>query len=224
MTNTDTKKSVGENTTEHAESQGRARTWLFIAYPESVPEKWEQILTDYGVPWVHSPLHDRDRNEDGSPKKPHWHVLVKFSGKKSFRQVQEITDRLNATIPQKCMDIDGSLRYFIHKDNPDKAQYRQSDIVAWGIDFSRHMKDSAEHDELIMQIEDYVFKNNITEYSDLCYITRVNHDEFPEWHKCVSTHTIHFRALLSSMRHRGNGRTDAPDSSVREIAEQALES
>ena len=66
MTNTDTKKSVVENTTEQAGSQDRTRTWLFIAYPESVPEKWEEILTDYGVPWGRSPLHDSDKNGDGA--------------------------------------------------------------------------------------------------------------------------------------------------------------
>ncbi|MGN0736864.1 replication protein [Treponema porcinum] len=223
MTNTDTKKSVVENTTEQAGSQDRTRTWLFIAYPESVPEKWEQILTDYGVPWARSPLHDRDKNEDGSPKKTHWHVLLKFSNKKSFRQVSEITSALNATIPQKCMDIAGSIRYFIHKDNPDKAQYKPEDIVTWGgIDVQKFLMQSADFDDLIMKIEDYVFENNITEYSDLCNITRIKHNEFPEWHRCVSSHTIHFRALLASRRHKENG-MQGVQNSVREIAEQALE-
>ena len=47
----------------------RARTWTFILYPESAPENWRYILDGYHIPWVESPLHDKDVNPDGTVKK-----------------------------------------------------------------------------------------------------------------------------------------------------------
>ncbi|WP_225354628.1 Rep family protein, partial [Ligilactobacillus murinus] len=54
----------------------RARTWTFIVYPESAPENWRDLLDEYHVPWVESPLHDKDINPDGTVKKAHWHVIL----------------------------------------------------------------------------------------------------------------------------------------------------
>ena len=61
----------------------RARTWTFILYPESAPENWRDILDGYHIPWVESPLHDRDVNPDGTVKKAHRHIILLCAGKKS---------------------------------------------------------------------------------------------------------------------------------------------
>ena len=107
----------------------RARTWTFVVYPESAPENWRDILSDYHIPWVESPLHDKDVNPDGEVKKAHWHIILFFDGKKSFEQVQEITEALNAPIPQKTANAKGLVRYLIHMDNPEKYQYKRDEIV-----------------------------------------------------------------------------------------------
>src|SRR5699024_11179639 len=52
----------------------RTRNWTFVVYPESAPEDWREIIDDLHVPWIESPLHDKDVNPDGEIKKPHWHV------------------------------------------------------------------------------------------------------------------------------------------------------
>ena len=69
-------------------------------YPESAPENWRDILDDYHIPWVESPLHDKDVNPDGEIKKAHWHIGLFFSGKKSYGQILEITNKLNCPAPQ----------------------------------------------------------------------------------------------------------------------------
>ena len=56
------------------------------------------------VPGFISPLHNKDVNADGTPKKPHWHVILTFKGLKSYEQVKAITDKLNAPAPQVCKD------------------------------------------------------------------------------------------------------------------------
>ena len=83
----------------------RSRSWCFVMYPESAPENWREILADYSAPYAVSPLHDSDINPDGEPKKSHWHVTVAHQTMKSFAQVRELTDRLNATIPQRVANM-----------------------------------------------------------------------------------------------------------------------
>lgn len=112
----------------------RYRSWMFIAYPDSVPNNWEEVLDEAlsHCHWCHSPLHDKDINADGTPKKPHWHVLVNFDGKKSYEQIEEVTKTINATIPKPCQSVSSMVRYFTHIDNPEKAQYERKEIKAFG--------------------------------------------------------------------------------------------
>ena len=57
----------------------RARNWSLVVYPESAPGR--DILDDYHIPWVESPLHDKDVNPDGEIKK-RIGILVCFFWKK----------------------------------------------------------------------------------------------------------------------------------------------
>ena len=77
----------------------RARNWSLVVYPESAPENWRDILDDYHIPWVESPLHDKDVNPDGEIKSAlaYWFV---FFWKKSYGQILEITNKLNCPAPQ----------------------------------------------------------------------------------------------------------------------------
>ena len=53
---------------------GRTRSYATVVYPESAPDFLER-LNDLKVPCFVSPLHDKDFNPTGEPKKPHYHVL-----------------------------------------------------------------------------------------------------------------------------------------------------
>ena len=132
-----------ENQKSNKSGQGRTRIWTFVCYPDSVPADWEQILTErFNLQWARSPLHDSDFNADETQKKPHWHIVLVFDGVKRYEQVKEISDTINATIPQKVHNLQGLMRYFIHLDNPEKAQYDIKDIKAVGInaDYYPHIK------------------------------------------------------------------------------------
>jgi len=87
---------------------GRTRNWTFIVYPESAPEKWRKMIDEMYIQWIESPLHECEMDPDNeSEKKSHWHVLLLFEGKKSYSQVKEITDKINATTPQICKSAKG---------------------------------------------------------------------------------------------------------------------
>lgn len=147
----------------------RAYSWGFIIYPESVPENWREIIDDKHIKWVESPLHDKDTNEDGEIKKPHWHILVTYESKKSYEQVKELTDELHAPVPQKAQSLRGLVRYMIHLDNPEKHQYSQNDIIVHGgADIRDALKPtSASRYQMISEMSAFVRVNSITEFCDL---------------------------------------------------------
>lgn len=162
-------------------NDGRARNWVFILYPESAPTNWAELLDGLHVPAVVSPLHDKDVNPDGEPKKPHHHILLLFPGKKSYEQVKVISqDLLNGTIPQECKNARGQVRYFLHMDNPEKVQYSASDMRSFGgADCSEYLKitNICRH-EMLRKMRKYIRDNNIysfAQFLDFC------DDEHTEW-------------------------------------------
>lgn len=187
---------------EKSRGAGRTRSWTFVLYPESAPNNWRDIIDDLHMQWVESPLHDKDENADGTPKKPHWHILLCFDSVKTFEQVKELTDSLNAPIPQKCHGgAKGLIRYMAHLDNPEKAQYQISDIIAHGgFDLEESLRPtSSDRYELVRQMISFIRENNIIEYKhffDYCM------DNEEEWYKLLcdnSTYVI--KEYIKSNRH-----------------------
>ncbi|TWO19061.1 Rep family protein, partial [Campylobacter hyointestinalis] len=127
----------------------KARYWGFLVYPESVAQDWEEVLSvKYGFEWVRSPLHDKDINADNTPKKPHYHCLIYFNGKKSYNQIKTIMSEIGATAPQIIHNAKGNVRYMLHLDNPEKAQYKLSDLKAFnGFDIEKYIFSEKELNE-----------------------------------------------------------------------------
>ena len=159
----------------------RSRNWVVIVYPESAPNDWREILDNMHIQWIESPLHDKDVNPDGTVKKSHWHVVLAFGSKKSYKQVKEITDKLNSPIPQKVHNMKGQVWYLVHLDNPEKYQYPVEQVIAHGgIDVDKYFKaTSGQRYDMIGEMIDYVRENNIVEMKDLIDYARVN--RFDDW-------------------------------------------
>ena len=101
----------------------KKRNWGFVVYPESAPSDWREQLQATGLQCAISPIHDKDLNPDGTPKKAHHHVIAVFNGPTSYGVVKALTDKLKQPIPQALESVRGNYRYFTHKDNPEKYQY-----------------------------------------------------------------------------------------------------
>lgn len=159
----------------------RTRNWTIVVYPESAPENWREIIDEMHVPWVESPLHDKDVEPDGTIKKAHWHILLMFANKKSYSQVQEISQALNAPNPQKCENAKGMVRYFAHMDSPHKYQYDKSAIIAHsGAEISSYLQATKmERYQLIGEMIAFVRENDITEMRDL--IDYAMDTRFDDW-------------------------------------------
>lgn len=113
-------------------SEPRNRVWATIVYPESAPENWLTILSDLVVPCFVSPLHDKDLNPTGEPKKAHYHVLFYFEGKKSSAQMQEIVSQIGGVGLEAVKTMRGYSRYLCHLDNPEKHQYNIEEVKQYG--------------------------------------------------------------------------------------------
>lgn len=159
----------------------RTRNWTSILYPESAVANWKDILDNYHIEWVESPLHDKDINGNGEYKKPHIHLLLLFGGIKSYEQVLEITQSIGATVPQRVHNAKSMVRYMAHLDNPDKAQYSASDIISHGgVDLSELLRpSSSERYTIIGDMMDFIEDHDIYEFKDLMLYAR--RYEFDTW-------------------------------------------
>lgn len=162
----------------------RTRNWIFIMYPDSMPYSYDiciNLLQDFNYKFAVSPLHDKDVNADGEPKKPHYHVLVTCDGNKSYSQIREMVDIVNGADCKKCNSVAGYYRYFTHKDNPEKVQYNELDIKCYnGFDGESYNKPLAiMRYYAIRDMMVYIKDNNITEYCKfLDYCTKYNFEWF----------------------------------------------
>lgn len=179
----------------------RFLSWTAVVYPESLPTNWKELLGELMIPWAASPLHDKDVNAGGEAKKPHFHLLLSFRSVKTYEQAKEITDKFNGTIPQPCRDTRGLVRYFLHLDNPEKAQYNRTEISAGGgFDVENALKPTAtEEEEILDQMCEFIETNWVTEFCDFNSYVR---KEKPEWRCMLRKNCFYLSQIIKSQRHK----------------------
>lgn len=179
----------------------RSRNWVIVFYPESAPADYERIIRDWHVKCFLSPLHEADLNADGTPKKPHYHLLMMFSGKKSADQIQELSDQLSKVkvIPYECAvrDCKAMARYLIHLDNPDKFQYERSSVKSFGgIDYMEYIETSSDVYVLLNEITVFILENGVEDLGILmAYCIRFRQD----WARTIMCRTVYINFLLRSV-------------------------
>lgn len=181
----------------------KGRNWAFVVYPESLPKNWEEIIIETGLPMVFSPLHDKDLNPTGEVKKSHYHVICYYDNTTTVKNVKEnVTDRLNGTIPIKLENMSGMYRYHLHLDNPEKYQYDDRDRKFFN-GFDVNKVDSLTYTEiskLLREIQIIIKENKIYEYSDLLDIL-LDNEKFNMW-DVARNHTILLNSYITSKRHK----------------------
>lgn len=186
---------------------GRSRAWTSIVYPDSAPANWRDILDEQHIEWVESPLHEFDVNPTGEVKKPHWHILLLFQGKKSYDQIVELLAPLNGSIPERCHNSKALVRYMAHLDNPEKYQYSPADIKGHGgVDVSELLRpSSSERYSIIRDMCEYVRQNGVTEFQDLMDYAMA--ERFDSWFPLLCDNSAYVVGqYIKSQRHRQEGR------------------
>ncbi len=174
----------------------RVRNWTFIVYPESAPADWVDKIRGMCIPAFISPLHDKDINADGTPKKPHHHVMLMFQGKKSFEQIVDIISYFNCPIPQAVNDARGMARYFCHLDNPEKYQYNPDDIICCGgSDYRALIGLASDKKKAVKEMINFCIEYNIYEFYQLVEYAMENNEE---WFDVLNSSSFLIREYLRS--------------------------
>ena len=178
----------------------KKRNWTFVLYPESAPEDWRELIKLSGLMSAISPLHDKDINPTGEPKKAHYHILLVYAGPTTYNAVAKFTSSLNATIPQALESVRGMYRYFSHKDNPEKYQYDEGDITTInGFNIADLVElTKSEVNELKASILRLIREAGITEYADLID-TLVDSEMLAEYDVAINN-TFFFNTYITSRR------------------------
>lgn len=157
----------------------RYRTYIAIGYLESLVENWEQILEEEHVPILISPLHDQDVNEDGTPKKPHHHIMLDYSGPHPRSDAEALFKKIGAVIyPGHVQDKRAMCRYFCHLDEDSKSRkkkYDTCDITELsGFDYFTIINLPADKYSAIGEMMDFVKQYNILSFAQLMIYARDN--------------------------------------------------
>lgn len=76
----------------------RIRSYTMIVYPDTdgLKKNWLDLCMEMGACCI-SPLHDKDIKDDGSPKKPHYHVIVRHAnpvgGRTIYSEIASLYDQ-----------------------------------------------------------------------------------------------------------------------------------
>ena len=113
--------------------------YRFISYPESSNvEDIKKALDVSGYDWALSPLHDMDKKDDGSPKKPHYHWLLGFEKQlPGYFFLSEFLRSLGCVVPParefKCNMPEDDFNYLSHNTQncviKGKHIYNKEDVV-----------------------------------------------------------------------------------------------
>lgn len=202
-------------------SASRHRNWQMILYPESCAEDWKEYLIESGVSWIASPLHDSDLNDDGSLKKPHYHVYITYAAQVNYKDVlSDVANPIGAVFPDLdnvvvIKDMKSAICYLTHDGFNDKALYSQSLISkspSFDIDrFTQITED--EQDEILFQIIDFIEESDIHEIRDLIQYCRFNNHD---WFRVIKHKTLFFNHYITSKRNKEkeNAKADESGSSV----------
>nr|WP_176705573.1 Rep family protein [Lactobacillus sp.]QDB00798.1 Rep_2-type protein [Lactobacillus sp.] len=153
----------------------------------------------------------------GHDKKAHWHVILLFDGKKSYEQVKELTDTINAPIPQKTANTKGLVRYLIHMDNPEKYQYKRDEIVCHsGADVGEYFAlSSSSRRAVLWEIVEFIKENEIDNFSD--FIGFCLETDNRDWFDVAMNHnTLAINKLLDSIYQKHKKDRDEKNGSFEE--------
>lgn len=116
-----------------------------IKYLPGYPDHWQKTLEANleAEPNIKSWAyinHDKDVNEDGTPKEPHVHIALELAESRQYSTVGGYVGvpaqyvcaiRQKVKVGKRMMsDIGGALAYLTHRNAPDRYQYDDADVVA----------------------------------------------------------------------------------------------
>lgn len=188
----------------------KTRNFATVVYPESAPENWQDLLAENFVPAFISPLHDKDLNPTGEPKKPHYHVIIMFDNTKVVSQAQEIFSLIGGVGCEVIKSLRGYSRYLCHLDNPDKVQYSVDDVRSLcGADYHGVIGLAVDKYKAIQEMIDFCESHDIYSFYHLVLYAR---SERFDWFRILcDCGTIMMRNYIKSRKWTSDNGIPFPD-------------
>ena len=158
----------------------RVNCFTLVLYPEDDTLQFDTMFeivksTSFYSCKYYYVLHDRDVNDKtGEIKKAHYHLLIKLDNAISIEKI--IKALVNERGTQEAIENDfsivksfkGMVRYLIHKDNPEKVEYKLEEVVTNDRNISYYFNDNTivENFQLLVSI---IKDNRIKSMRDLIY-------------------------------------------------------
>lgn len=170
-----------------------------LIYPESAPSDWIEILKDFHIKALVSPLHNKDIDKDGNLKKPHHHIILIFEGLKSESQVQKIADQFGGVKVIPIHSLGAHSRYLCHTDDPDKAQYNREDVIE--ISGANYMEccrtnDTGQQEKNLLKLTQLILDNDIVYFHEV--VEKVI-KEHVDWFHALTTNSYYIKAVVMSL-------------------------
>jgi len=147
---------------------GRTRNYACVVYPDSAPSDWLDIISEAKLPVFVSPLHDKDTNPTGEPKKPHYHVVVAYENKKTVDQARSFFESFGGVGCETVQSLRGYARYLCHLDNPEKVQYSSEDVRCFGgVDYASTIGLPTDKYKAIREMIEFCNDNEVESYAKL---------------------------------------------------------
>ena len=155
----------------------------FLKSAEYVPRQYAYIV------------HDKDIKDNGEVKKTHIHLILCYENARSLESVEKGLikymsigeENLQNAFIEPCRDLKGAYGYLIHKNEPNKYQYSESDIVCSSSDYFTHVSSTNDYISVIMDFIDkqdriVTYSELVRHFGNLIAFTRIN------WIQVVKEH------------------------------------
>lgn len=114
----------------------KSKYFCAVLYPDSKTYDTDNVIKSLAkehLTFAVSPIHNSDVDDNGSPKKAHFHLLLSYSSATTLTNIRgwfKACGMLDSDLHTVCVCASGVgyYRYLTHKDNPEKAQYNDNDI------------------------------------------------------------------------------------------------
>lgn len=177
----------------------KARYWTSILYLDSAPSDWQERIENLKMSYLVSPLHDKDLNATGEPKKAHYHVVLIWDSPTTYNNALEAFKEVGAIEHfQNVKSIKAMARYLCHLDNPDKYQYEISEVLRGGVDYNAMIESVADKYEEQKMVIEYIERNEIFYFSVLMRIA-VKYDD--SLFRALSNNSYVIREYLKSRQY-----------------------
>ena len=150
--------------TEQAKSAKRSRNWSLVTYLDKVT-LCQRLCSIENVRYYAFIVHDRDKTADGLPKPTHIHLALCLNSARTLAQLSprfsDIASNAGNCFGQPTRSNRAIIEYFTHKNEPEKYQYSEEDIISNNLEYFKN--DETDEDNTYMIIEDLLKGKSLTQ-------------------------------------------------------------